>query len=233
MNILSQVLVYIGNLSIKIISTLGYFGIVVLMAMESMIVPIPSELVLPFAGFLAAQGSMNFWLVLLFSVIGTVIGSFISYYIGYYGGNKIILKYGKYFLLDEEDLIKTEEWFRKKGEWTIFVSRFIPVVRHIISIPAGIGKMNKWRFGIYTALGGAMWNAILIYAGYWLGKNWAIVRQKTELVSIIVVILLVLGVIYFVYKHVVRKNKYALRKKVVRLEKELKYKSKNRDKKKK
>ncbi len=220
MGIVHNIFAYLAKLSMTIIHALGYPGIVILMAMESMVIPLPSELVLPFAGFLAAQGLMNVWLILLFAVIGTLLGSLISYYVGYYGGNKMILKYGRFAFLDEEDLLKTEIWFKKRGEITIFFSRFIPVVRHIISIPAGIGKMNIKKFILYTVLGGAIWNGILIYAGYWLGSNWEAVRKNTEIFSWIVGGLLILAAIYFVYKHVKRKK--VKRSKILELEKKLK-----------
>src|SRR3989344_5804666 len=149
---ITEILAYIGNLCVQLISYMGYFGVFVLMTFESMIIPIPSELVMPFAGFLAAKGEMSFILVVVFSSLGSVFGSLISYYIGKYGGRKLVFDYGKYFLLDETDLIKTEQWFSNKGEKTVFISRFIPVVRHLISIPAGIGKMNLGKFIFYTLI---------------------------------------------------------------------------------
>src|SRR3989344_2465633 len=128
------------------ISTGGYFGVFVLMALESMIAPVPSEVVMPFAGYLALQGQFNFWLVLLASSLGSIFGSFLSYYIGFYGGRPLVLKFGRYLLVEEEHLEWTEKWFRKQGDKTIFISRFVPVVRHLISIPAGIAKMPMRRF---------------------------------------------------------------------------------------
>lgn len=204
---LTEILGLIGQFCKDIILFLGYPGILILMAMESMIFPIPSELVMPFAGFLIAEGSFSFWLVILFSSLGSIIGSLISYYIGKYGGNKFILKFGRYFLLDQTDLKKTEDWFSKSGEKTIFISRFIPIVRHLISIPAGMGKMNLKRFCIYTIIGATLWNSFLAYLGYILGKNWELVRRYSEYVSVsVAIILLVLGV-YFVYRHVKHKRK--------------------------
>lgn len=207
MGIISQALVYIAQLSIQVISFLGYFGVFVLMAFESMILPVPSELVMPFAGFLAAQGDMNFALVIVFSSLGSIVGSLISYYIGKLGGINVIKRYGKYLLLDETDLKKTEKWFKKSGEKTIFISRFIPVVRHLISIPAGIGKMDIKKFCIYTIAGATIWNAFLAYLGYLLGKNWLLVRQYSEPVSIVVAIILVVAGSWFIYRHIKHKKK--------------------------
>lgn len=207
---LTTILSYIGTLAIQLISALGYFGVFFLMMTESMIFPTPSELVMPFAGFLAADGTFNFWLVILFSSLGSIAGSLISYYLGYYGGNKLILKYGKYLLLDEYDLQKTEAWFAKSGEKTVFISRFIPVVRHLISIPAGIGKMNLKKFCIYTIIGATLWNTFLAYLGLKLGENWAEVRHYSEYISITVALILFVAGVYIVYRHIHNKRKIKL-----------------------
>ena len=190
-----------------IISWLGYPGLTLAMAMESMIIPLPSELVMPFAGFLVATGKFNFYLVILFSVMGSIIGSFISYYIGYYGGNKAVLKWGKYLLLDEDDLKSTEKWFARRGELTIFIGRFIPVVRHLISIPAGIGKMDLKKFALYTVIGAGIWNTILIWAGLILGQNWESLRKYSEKFSVVVAILLVIALVFFIVRHIHLKRK--------------------------
>lgn len=207
MSIITTILGRIGEFAVNVIGFLGYPGLVILMAMESMIFPLPSELVMPFAGFLVAQGKMNFWLVALFSSIGTLLGSLISYYIGYYGGHGFVNRYGKYFLLDKHDLKKTEKYFKKNGEKTIFISRFIPVIRHLISIPAGIGKMDLKKFSLYTVLGGAIWNMFLAWLGYVLGENWDKVKHYSEYISIPAAIIIVIVGVYFIYRHVKHKKK--------------------------
>ncbi len=189
-----------------VIQAFGYPGVLILMALESMIAPVPSELVMPFAGFLAGQGQMNFWLVILASSMGSLIGSLISYYIGKKGGYPLVKKYGKYLLLDEVDLQKAEQWFQKRGEKTIFISRFIPVVRHLISIPAGVGRMNLKKFCLYTVLGATLWNSFLAYLGFVLGQRWELVHQYTEPLSIAVVIILVVAVIVLAYRHIKHKK---------------------------
>ncbi len=204
--IITDILSLLGVLATKIISILGYAGIFFLMMTESMVFPTPSELVMPFAGFLAAQGRFSFALVILFSSLGSIVGSLISYALGYYGGNRLILKYGKYLLLDEHDLKKTEEWFARRGERTVLISRFIPVVRHLISIPAGIGKMDLKKFCIYTLIGATLWNTFLAYLGYLLGENWAEVRHYSEYISIPVAILILIAGAYTVYRHVKHKK---------------------------
>ncbi len=196
--------------AIDVISRIGYLGVFFLMVMESMVIPIPSELVLPFAGFLISRGDFSFVWVMIASSLGSITGSLISYYMGKYGGNAFVIRYGKYVLLDVEDLNKTERWFEKRGEYTIFISRFIPVVRHLISIPAGIGKMDLKRFCLYTVAGASMWNFILVYAGYLLGEHWDRIKHYSEPVSFTVAALLVIGFIWFVYRHV--RDKLAARR---------------------
>jgi len=177
------------------------------MMLESMVVPVPSELVMPFAGFLVAQGNFNFILVIVASSLGSITGSLIFYYIGKTGGHTLVEKYGKYVLVDTEDIKKTEEWFNKRGELTIFIARLIPVVRHLISLIAGIGKMNVKKFTLYTILGATLWNGILTYLGFILGQHWNEVSQYIEELDVGIVILLVIGCLYFAYHHITRKRK--------------------------
>ena len=207
MSILSEILAAIGSFVLSTISLLGYAGIFFLMMLESMVVPVPSELVMPFAGFLVAQGNFNFILVIVASTLGSITGSLIFYYIGKTGGHTLVEKYGKYVLVDMEDIKKTEEWFNKRGELTIFIARLIPVVRHLISLIAGIGKMNVKKFTLYTILGATLWNGILTYLGFILGQHWNEVSQYVEELDIIVVILLIVGCLYFAYRHITRKKK--------------------------
>ena len=175
--------------------------------LESMIVPVPSEFVMPFAGFLVAQGSFNVVLVILVSTLGSITGSLLFYYIGTTGGLTLVQRYGKYVLVDTEDIKKTEAWFNKRGDITIFLARLIPVIRHLISLIAGIGRMNVKKFTIYTILGAALWNGILTYLGILLGQHWNEVSQYMENLDLIIVILLIIGCLYFVYRHLDRKKK--------------------------
>ncbi len=168
-------------------------------------VPLPSELVMPFAGFLAAEARLNIWLVIFFSGMGSLAGSLISYYIGKFGGIPLVRKLGKYVLLDEEDLESSERWFERYGERTIFICRFVPVVRHLISIPAGIAGMDIKRFCLYTLVGATIWNAILAYTGYLLRENWEILHHYMRPVSIVVFLLLSIAFAIFFYKHVAKK----------------------------
>jgi membrane protein DedA with SNARE-associated domain len=207
MSILSEILAAIGSFVLSTISLLGYAGIFFLMMLESMVVPVPSELVMPFAGFVVAQGNLNFILVIVASSLGSITGSLIFYYIGKTGGHTLVEKYGKYVLVDTEDIKQTEKWFNKRGELTIFIARLIPVVRHLISLVAGVGKMNVRKFMLYTILGATLWNSILTYLGFILGQHWNEVSQYVEQLDIIIVILLIVGCLYFAYRHITRKKK--------------------------
>lgn len=183
----------------------GYISVFVLMVMESMIFPVPSEAVMPFAGFLIAESKFTFTLVIAVSTLGSIVGSLLSYWIGLHGGQPFIERYGRFFLLDRNDLVATERFFKKYGDATIFISRFIPVVRHLISLPAGMGRMNLVRFSIYTIIGAGLWNAFLTACGFYLRKNWEVVMQYSRIVDIAVLVILVIGVAIFIKKHISRR----------------------------
>ena len=207
MTIIRDALAAMAQFAIQTTSFLGYGGIVLLMTIDSTIFPLPSELVMPFAGFLAATGRFNIWLVILASGIGSLLGSLLSYWMGRYGGNAPVLRWGHWVFLDVEDLKKTEDWFARKGEAVIFVSRFIPVVRQFISIPAGIARMNIWRFSLYTFLGATLWNGFLAWLGFFLGERWEEVGHVVEQFSNAIAVLLVVAAIWFVWHHVGHKRR--------------------------
>ena len=192
---------FIATYATQIIAQVGYPGVFILMTMESMVLPVPSEAVMPFAGFLIVERTFTFWQVILASTLGSIAGSLISYYAGYYGGMPFVRKFGKYLLLDVKDLELTEKFFKKRGDLSIFVCRFIPVVRHLISIPAGVGKMKVVTFSLFTILGAGLWNAFLTYCGYVLKSNWAEVVQYSHIIDIAVVLLLLGLVGLYVYRH--------------------------------
>lgn len=190
-----------------IIQEIGYLGVFLLMMAESTLLPVPSEAVLPFAGYLAAQGKMDFWIIIAAATIGTIIGSGISYYIGKYAGQAAIAKWGKYVLIREEELENAKKWFNKHGEKTIFICRFIPVIRHVISLPAGAAEMSFKKFILYTAIGGAMWNAILIILGMQLKNHWDILIQYSTIIDAIAITAAVIFVIWFLMGLRKKKNK--------------------------
>jgi membrane protein DedA with SNARE-associated domain len=191
---------WIAATAVALISATGYAGIFILMLMESMVFPVPSEAVMPFAGFLIVDGQFTFTGVILVSTFGSICGSLISYYIGYYGGKPFILRFGKYLLLNVHHLELSERFFSKRGNITILISRFIPIVRHLISIPAGLGKMNVWRFSIYTIIGAGCWNAILTYVGYVLKNNWEEVMTYSHAIDLVVLVILGGAGLFYLYK---------------------------------
>ncbi len=194
------------NTATTIIASGGYSTITLLMAAESMILPIPSEAITPFAGFLVSQGKFNFVWVVVASTIGSLIGSLASYYVGKYGGNTVIKRFGKYVLLNEEHLVKTEKFFVSHGRKTVFIGRLIPVVRHFISIPAGIAKMKLPTFILYTTMGAAVWNSFLIWVGYILGDNWESIKNYTRYMDIIVATAIIAFIAWHFVAHRKRKN---------------------------
>ncbi|MFH0865675.1 MAG: DedA family protein [Bacteroidota bacterium] len=202
---------YLVPMIISFIENIGYAGVFILMVLESMIMPVPSEAVMPFAGMLIVNGQFTLAGVIFFSTLGSIVGSLISYYMGYYGGRPLVERWGKYLLLDKHHLDITEKYFTKRGEITIFICRFIPVVRHLISIPAGTGKMNIWRFSVYTIIGAGMWNAFLTYIGMVLKENWKEVLKYSSTIDIIIVALLLILFIYTFMKlyKAYKKNKAA------------------------
>jgi membrane protein DedA with SNARE-associated domain len=191
---------WIATTAVALIGATGYPGIVILMAMESMVFPVPSEAVMPFAGFLIVDGQFTFTGVILASTFGSIIGSLISYCIGFYGGKPFIHKFGKYLLLNAHHLEASERFFARRGDITILIARFIPIVRHLISIPAGFGKMNIWKFSIYTIIGAACWNSFLTYVGFSLKNNWTEVMKYSHTIDLVVVGILGIAGIYYIYK---------------------------------
>jgi|SRR3989344_132865 len=200
-----MIIEFLSQIAVKIIETISYPGLFILMALESTIFPIPSEVIMPFAGFLISEGKLNFFLVALISTLGTLTGSLFSYWLGHKFGEKTIKKFGKYILLNEEHLESTKKWFNKHGEKTIFISRFIPVVRHFISIPAGAANMKKSNFIIYTFAGGLIWNSFLTYLGIKLKENWELVHVYSKPLDIILVIIIIILISLFIYKHFKKK----------------------------
>ncbi|HPD64891.1 MAG TPA: DedA family protein [Bacteroidia bacterium] len=191
---------FIATYVTDFIDKTGYITILIGMTMESMVFPVPSEAVMPFAGFLIAESRFTFAGVIGFSTLGSLIGSYLSYLIGRYGGEPFINKFGKYLLLDHEELEITNKFFSRYGQLTVFISRFIPVVRHLISIPAGIAKMNLFRFMLLTLIGAGMWNAFLAWCGYYLRQRWHLVMEYSHVVDIVVLVILVLLFLMFVYR---------------------------------
>lgn len=203
----SNILSILAGFIISTISTLGYGGIVLLMAIESANIPLPSEIIMPFSGFLVSQGQFNLWLVGLAGAIGCVLGSAFSYWLGMVGGRPLIEKYGKYILISHHDLDTADNWFKKRGEVTVFIGRLLPVVRTFISFPAGIAKMNFNRFMLYSFLGSLPWCLLLGWIGEKMGDNWDSLRPWFHKFDYIILIFVILGLIWYIWRHIKNSQK--------------------------
>lgn len=197
----SKILGSIGGLIITTISAFGYWGIILLMAIQSANIPIPSEVIMPFSGFLVAKGEMNLWLVTLAGAFGSVLGSILSYWLGMAGGRPLIEKYGKYILISHHDLDIADSWFQKRGEWAVFFGRILPVVRTFISFPAGIARMNFTKFIIYSFLGSIPWTLALTYIGLKMGENWENLKIYFQKFDYLILGLIIIGIIWWIIRH--------------------------------
>ncbi len=197
---------FVAGLGMQVIGSIGYAGVLLLMVAESMVLPVPSEAVMPFAGFLAAEGALSFAGVTAFATLGSIIGSLLSYAIGRFGGRPFLARFGRYLLLDAEDLEKTDRFFHRRGSVTIFIARFIPVVRHLISIPAGMGSMRMLPFSLFTILGAGLWNAFLAWCGLALRRNWSTVMRYSHVVDLVVVAALLALIAVLVVRHLRRRS---------------------------
>jgi len=183
------------------ISNYGYVGILFLMALESATLPVPSEIVMPFAGFLVfSEGQMSLVGVILAGSVGCTLGSIAAYVFGYYAGRPLILRYGRYILLREKHLVSAEKWFAKYGDKATFIARLLPVIRTVISLPAGIAKMNFKKFVLYSFVGSVPWTAMLALIGYWLGANWREVSSVFRELDVIVILGAIALVIWWVVR---------------------------------
>lgn len=191
----------VGKWIIDTISYLGYWGIVLTMGIESACIPLPSEIIMPFSGYLVFTGRFNLLWVSVAGAFGCVVGSVTAYWAGILGGRPFIEKYGKYVLLSHRDLDTAERWFKKYGDWTIFFSRLLPLIRTFISLPAGIARMNFSRFVVYTFLGSLPWCFILAYIGKVLGENWQTIKTYFRGADVIIVVVIVVGIAFFIYRH--------------------------------
>jgi membrane protein DedA with SNARE-associated domain len=176
----------------------GYWGIVVGMALESACFPLPSEIILPFGGYLVSQGVMSYWEACLAGLLGGTLGSTIAYLVGSYGGRPFILKYGKYFLIREHDVERADDLFSRYGTKIVFWARFMPVIRTFISLPAGITRMDFTRFLIYTIAGSIPWTLVFVYAGVKMGDNWNYIRSIFEKFDVFIILALVAIVLFWV-----------------------------------
>lgn len=183
-----------------VITALGYPGVFFLMAGESACLPIPSEVVLPFAGYVAYRGSFGLVAVVLVGTVGQVAGAIAAYYVGALGGRPLVVKYGKYILLDSAHLAIADKWFERWGSRAIFVSRLLPIVRTFIAFPAGVAKMDLKRFVLYTFVGSLPWTFALTFLGYKLGPHWENMIKFFEKMDAVVAVVIVAGIVYLVLR---------------------------------
>lgn len=190
---------------VQTVGSLGYAGIFIMMFLESSFFPFPSEVVMIPAGYLAFKGEMNMYLVILFGILGSLAGSLFNYYLAIKFGRRFLIKYGKYFFIKEETIVRMEVFFRNHGHISTFSGRLIPVVRQYISLPAGLAKMNIFVFSVYTFLGAGIWVVILALLGYFLGDNELLIKEYLH--YIIIVILILLTILTFWYYKRIKKVK--------------------------
>ena len=189
---------------LQTIGAMGYPGIFLLMALESSVIPIPSEMVMPPAGYLAQQGQMNMAVAILCGTAGSLMGAYLNYFAAHYLGRPLLLKYGRYVLITEEKFAKVENFFLRHGEVSTFIGRLLPVVRHLISLPAGLAGMNHLKFSLYTLLGAGLWVTVLTCIGYVIGSNQELIMKYSH--HALFVVLLLSSCIVFVYVKIQRRN---------------------------
>ncbi len=191
----------------QFLDAIGWTGVVVIMALESANIPIPSEVTMPLAGWMLVEArGLTLWHALwhggLWGAVGCTVGSLLSYALGYYGGRPFLEKYGRYILVSTEDLDKADHWFARWGDWAAFISRLLPIVRTFISFPAGVVKVPIGRFTLFTFIGSFIWTAALAAAGYLFGSNWEVIREAMRPFDIPIAIAIVGGMAYYVYRHI-------------------------------
>lgn len=205
--ILASVTHLVAHFIISFISSTGYGGVTLLMAIESACIPLPSEIIMPFAGYLVQQGQMNLFWVATVGALGCNIGSALAYWVGAWGGRPFLERYGRYVLLDLKDLDRADHFFRRYGGVTVFAGRLLPVIRTFIALPAGIARMSQLRFHIYTFLGSWPWCFVLAYVGVKLGRAWDTdPRFKADFhrFQFSIELLVVAAIVWFLWTHLRR-----------------------------
>src|SRR6059058_4741400 len=201
---IARIIELVSAFIVATISSLGYAGVVLLMAIESACIPLPSEIIMPFSGYLIHTGRFNLWLVGVAGAFGCVLGSLMAYGVGMYGGRPVIEKYGRYVLISRHDLDLADRWFAKYGEVIVFASRLLPVIRTFIAFPAGVARMNLKRFVFYTFAGSLPWCLGLAYVGQKLGEQWDkndTLKTMFHRFDFVIGIIFVLFVAWWIWRH--------------------------------
>jgi membrane protein DedA with SNARE-associated domain len=195
----TSLLEFLGRFIVAVISHTGYLGIVLLMAIESACIPLPSEVIMPFSGYLVSVGRFRLSWVALAGALGCNAGSLVAYYVGSWGGRPLVEKYGRYLLITRHDLEMADRFFARYGDWAVFLARLLPVIRTFIAFPAGVARMNFARFNLYTFLGSLPWCWALAFAGMKLGERWTTLRAYFHRFDTVIGILIVLGAVWFIH----------------------------------
>ncbi len=198
---IERIIAILATWIMSVISSMGYGGIVLLMAIESACIPLPSEIIMPFAGFLVFKGEMTLFGIAMAGAIGCVVGSIPAYYLGMYGGRPLVEKYGKYVLISHKDLDMADRWFANYGEIIIFVGRLLPAVRTFIAFPAGVARMNMTKFVLYTFVGSFIWCWVLGYVGMKAGEHWQDLKVYFHQFHYAIVALGVVFVAWYLRRH--------------------------------
>lgn len=193
---------FLAGIVTGIIETLSYAGVFLAMAIESACIPLPSEIIMPFAGYLVFQGEMSLVLVGVVGALGNLGGSLLAYWVGAVGGRPLVEKYGKYLLLSHHDLDLADRWFDKYGKGTVFATRMMPVVRTFISFPAGVSRMHLGAFSLYTFAGALPWSIGLAYVGLKMGENWDTLGGYFHKADILIGIILIAGITWYIQRHI-------------------------------
>ncbi len=209
---MSSIISALTNFIVHVISAAGYTGVATLMAIESAAIPLPSEIIMPFAGFLAGEGRFNLWLLALAGGAGSAIGSTITYWLGRYGGRPLIERYGKYVLISQQDLDIADRFFARFGPQSAFIGRLLPVVRTFISVPAGIARVKFVPFIFYSFLGSVIWSWVLAYIGLRLGGEWVQLHERAKSLDYLIIILIVVGLVWWVRRHLKHRRSWCLTK---------------------
>lgn len=192
----------------QLYGTVGYLGVSIAMAIESAMIPLPSELILPYAGFLVSDptkleplthGPWAFWTVVIVATLGNTVGSVIGYYIGAWGGRPFLERWGKYLLIRPHEIELADHFFQKYGSATAFFSRLLPIVRTFISFPAGVARMNLWKFIVYSTAGAFLWSTALVWAGVQLGSRWTDIRHALQPFDLLIAVLVVALIVLFIW----------------------------------
>jgi membrane protein DedA with SNARE-associated domain len=198
---LEKIIAAVATWIMGVISSMGYGGVVLLMAIESACIPLPSEIIMPFAGFLVSKGEMTLFGIAMAGAIGCVVGSIPAYYLGMFGGRPLVEKYGKYVLISHKDLDMADDWFARHGEIIIFIARLLPGVRTFIAFPAGVARMNMTKFIVYTFVGSFIWCWALGYVGMRAGEHWEDLKVYFHEFHYVIVALGLAFVVWYLRRH--------------------------------